>query len=89
MDKKLNQFPYKIHICQPFKPQDLQRRFEIANAMIIKLEDGKVDPHKIWFLNPAHFQLTKYVNKNNMQNWDTENPHFALSKSHSFECAVR
>jgi transposase/AraC-like DNA-binding protein len=75
--KRLKMHPYKIQMYQRLSDYDKRRRLDFANAVLILIDEGKLDVNKIWFSDECHFWLDGYVNKQNYRFWAKENPYIS------------
>ena len=64
--------PYKVQLVRELKPTD---GWSVRFA-----ENAALDKKKIIFSNEAHFDLGRYVNKQNCSIWGTENPNAFIEK---------
>lgn len=74
LHKDLHMTAYKIHRAQQLKPLDKVKRLTFAREVLRLMEQGALDPHKIWFSDECHFDLQGYSNRQNDRHWHRENP---------------
>ena len=73
--------PYKVQLIKELKPIDHPIRFRFAKWACVRLtEDADFGKKKIIFSDEVHFDLGRYVNKQNCRIWDTENPYTCIEK---------
>lgn len=78
LKQDLKMKPYKIQINQPLRPFDMERRFDFANEIIERIENGSMSLERVWWSDESHFDVSGYVNKQNWRHWGTDNPHLAI-----------
>ncbi|KAK9759090.1 Helix-turn-helix domain (DUF4817) [Popillia japonica] len=78
LKQDLKMKPYKIQINQPLRPFDMERRFDFANEIIERIENGSMSLQRVWRSDVSHFDVSGYVNKQNWRHWGTDNPHLAV-----------
>ena len=71
---------YKMSVVQPLTGLSQTKRVDYAEFMKELIDDGDIDPKKVWFTDEAHFYLDGYVNRQNFRIWGTENPHMTVVK---------
>ncbi|KAI6649848.1 Histone-lysine N-methyltransferase SETMAR-like [Oopsacas minuta] len=70
----LNLFSYKIQILQKQSTVQKEKRLTFGKLVAGKVEKKEIDIGNINCSDEAHFQLSGYVNKQNMRIWGEEKP---------------
>lgn len=78
LKEDLKMKPYKIQLHQPLRHVNCERRFEFANDVLERLQNGTINLARIWWSDEAHLDLSGHVNKQNWRHWGTQNPHLAI-----------
>ncbi|GBM41918.1 hypothetical protein AVEN_142896-1 [Araneus ventricosus] len=81
MRHNLHMFPNKIQTRQPPSVNDIDARYDFANAILQQVDEGDIDVGNIWFSDEAYFNLYGFVNRQNWRIWRTENPQVAAPSS--------
>ena len=77
----LDMAPYKVQWVQDLKPIDHLMSFLFAKwAYDRLLEVADFGKKKYHLFREAHFDLVRYVNKQNCRIWSTQNPHAYIEK---------
>ncbi|XP_053203876.1 uncharacterized protein LOC128388492 [Panonychus citri] len=79
LKKFLNFHPYKISVHQKLTEAHKAKRVDFSKKVYDAIENGSLGVKKIIFSDEAHFDLTGYVNKQNMRFWAIENPYYTTN----------
>ena len=80
LHKDLGMTPYKVQLVHELKPIDHPMCFRFAKWACDRLIEDADFGKKITFSDEAHFDLVRYVNKQNCRIWGTENLHAYIEK---------
>ncbi|KAK9744956.1 hypothetical protein QE152_g7282 [Popillia japonica] len=68
----------------------MERRFDFANEIIERIENGSMSLERVWWSEESHFDVSGYTNKQNSRHWGTDNPHLAIVRPlNCMVCYVR
>jgi hypothetical protein len=75
LKKDLHMHPYKLTAVHELLPPDYEKRVEFCQWFLTNLNDNNI-LDKSFFSDEAWFEMSGYVNSQNMRMWSAENPHF-------------
>ncbi|XP_071053573.1 uncharacterized protein [Onthophagus taurus] len=76
--KKEKQHPYKPALLQELSEDDFDRRVQLCEEMMRRINDDPNFINKIIFSDEPIFYLNGKVNRHNCRYWSAENPHWAI-----------
>ncbi|KAK9737928.1 hypothetical protein QE152_g10289 [Popillia japonica] len=57
LKQDLKMKPYKIQINQPSRLFDMERRFDFANEISERIENGSMSLERVWWSDESHFDV--------------------------------
>jgi hypothetical protein len=83
--EELKKYPYRIQLKEKQTTQNKKQRFDFANKTAGKVEGSPKCLNNVLFSDEAHFELSGYVNRQNMRIRCEGNPHDTIEAPKSRE----